>query len=784
MSVPMIEKDKKIYKNKKVRKKFTKKSLIKAILYKIMGFLLAMSIPYGNFAPMGLAFMSVERGFRKGTFISLLTVISGNLFLGSKILSFKYIAAEIIYTSVLFVLEKGVKISLTTALLSALVSIFISGMTVMYWQGITLFSVSMLALELLITAAGVLVLDKFKSIDFKNKNFLNTITTDEKISVAIVGGLILCGFKSIYLLSSISVMNIASAVLILIIGISTNSAVAASCGVMIGFICGIETDYFLPLIGAFGFCGFLTGLFSKFGKGGSAAGLILANAVLVVYTNNAIEPMLKIYEIFISTALFLFVPEKFINDARRVFESNSISKESIIRIKEGVKIKLKSMSESFGAMSLALENLSDRQSGIEFSDIGIMFDSVADKICRNCKKAPGCWGKSFNATYRALFNIFEKMEKRGEIDKSEVGEYIERHCIHIDKLLAELSLQFDIYNVKRIWKNRLKESRELAGQQLYGVSKIIENMVFELDERMESFPSGSRIRSELQNNGFKVKEVNVDCDIHGKIKIGLNIKSVFLKKYGDIKIKNIISKLCGKEMELKITGIGSGKYSFLSFKEKERYFVEPGIAVASISGESGDNYCFIKLGCGKYVIVLSDGMGTGEIASKESKAIIELLNSFLSAGFDKTVALKLINSVMIMKSEKQAFVTIDMCIIDLYTGEVEFIKTGAEPSFIGYDKNVEIISSASLPAGIVSEAEPEIILKSASEGATIVMITDGVESREKGASWIKGYMETQKNYQKSDELAKGILDRAVEENGGKIIDDMTVISVKLHKKAS
>jgi stage II sporulation protein E len=186
-------------------------------------------------------------------------------------------------------------------------------------------------------------------------------------------------------------------------------------------------------------------------------------------------------------------------------------------------------------------------------------------------------------------------------------------------------------------------------------------------------------------------------------------------------------------------------------------------------------------GGGKFVITLSDGMGTGKRASMESQAIIELLDSFLRAGFDKHLAVKLINSIMVLRSANDDFVTLDMCIIDLHTGEVEFIKTGAEPSFIKQGEYVETVRAASLPVGLMPEMEVATFARRVKDGDTIVMVTDGVESRKSGDKWIKGFMESA-DETSANELAAQLLNKAIEENDGKTYDDMTVISLKIRKK--
>ena len=347
-------------------------------LYRIMGFFLSMAAPYGSMTPFGLVFLTLERSLKKSTLLTFFSVAAGSLMLGNKILSAKYVAAEVIYFAVLFVLEKGVKISFAASAASAVISLLLSGTIVMYWQGITFYTVTELIIELLITAAGVFVFDRCKDI-FASKNVkFDALKPGSRICLCIISALLLLSLKNMYIGTAISVINVAAAVMLMCIGLGTGTSVSAACGVIIGMLCGIDTDYFLPLTGAFGFCGFLTGIFSKFGKGGAAVGLILANAVLTVYTNNAIEPMLKIYEILLSIAVLIFVPDAFIQNTKLIVELRNSDKEGIVRLKENLKHKLKAVSDSFYSMAKAIENLSTEKQEDKLSDIGVMFDNIAD----------------------------------------------------------------------------------------------------------------------------------------------------------------------------------------------------------------------------------------------------------------------------------------------------------------------------------------------------------------------------------------------------------------------
>ena len=119
-------------------------------------------------------------------------------------------------------------------------------------------------------------------------------------------------------------------------------------------------------------------------------------------------------------------------------------------------------------------------------------------------------------------------------------------------------------------------------------------------------------------------------------------------------------------------------------------------------------------------------MGSGSRAAKESGLALSLLEEFLETGFDKNTAVKIINSVLVLKSQEETFTTIDLCIIDLYTGSAEFIKIGGATTFIKRRERIDTIKSTSLPAGILNNVDIELSNKMVKDGDFIIMMTDGL----------------------------------------------------------
>ena len=57
---------------------------------------------------------------------------------------------------------------------------------------------------------------------------------------------------------------------------------------------------------------------------------------------------------------------------------------------------------------------------------------------------------------------------------------------------------------------------------------------------------------------------------------------------------------------------------------------------------SGDNYICRQEDSGRFVMCLSDGMGSGMDACRESEIVVELLEQFLDSGFSQETAARMV----------------------------------------------------------------------------------------------------------------------------------------------
>lgn len=202
---------------------------------------------------------------------------------------------------------------------------------------------------------------------------------------------------------------------------------------------------------------------------------------------------------------------------------------------------------------------------------------------------------------------------------------------------------------------------------------------------------------------------------------------------------------------------------------------------------SGDADGQVDLGADRVGLILSDGMGVGEPAARESRAVVRLLRTYMAAGFDEQFAIKAVNAVLLLRSPEETFATIDLAVLNLGRGEAELVKVGAAPTFIVRgnrpdNRRVTVVRGTGVPAGVFQQVEAEPRRLALQPGDLVVMMTDGVldawtspedgdsemDGAERLARWLSGLP-----WSGPDEVAERLLERSA---AGGVRDDMTVLA--------
>ncbi|MBQ4145165.1 MAG: SpoIIE family protein phosphatase [Clostridia bacterium] len=668
------------------------------LISRMVGFLLARAIPVQGLAPFGMSFLAMERSFSVRGLINFAFVCLGYLSQGG-MEGLRYIIASAIYELFLFLQDKGKELSVNTAAILSGGAVTFCNVSAMLWWGFSSKGIFFTIVEFFMVILGVLAFDRCRHMILRGN--MEIRSEDGRISLLILIGIALLSLQSITITEPVSVGNILG---FLLISIASMGGLAGGtvAGIMIGMLLGVKTEI-LSSIAIFGFCGLVCSFAGRWKRLGIAVAVAISGAFLSLYALGAGIPAVHYLDSVIGGVLFLLIPKKICCRIVPLFsfwpERRAVQKEGMVRSRK----KLELVADSFENLARTLDRLSDKKDMADMQEIGELFETVTDKVCRNCSRVKDCWNRNYEQTYQEMFRFLNIMERKGRLKIDEEETFLSEKCLQINKLARELNKQFEIYKINQLWKDKLCENRALVGEQFRGVADILVRLGEELGKEEEQL---------LEN------------------------------------IQPVIA-------------------------------VEASKVSLAVDEKSGDAIMLSHLKEGKYLAVLSDGMGTGRTAGRQSEAIIDLLESFMVAGFDKSVAVKLINSVMVMKSAKEAFATVDMCMVDLYTGDAEFIKNGAQPSYIMRDDHVEIIRSTSLPVGLISGIETETFANKLNCGDVVVLVSDGMELKGEGERWIYQTLEEMSRKTEPDKIARDLLNKALELKEGKRDDDMSVIVMKI-----
>lgn len=451
--------------------------------------------------------------------------------------------------------------------------------------------------------------------------------------------------------------------------------------------------------------------------------------------------------------------------------------------------KLLNYAKSFEGLAHTFLSMS-KNTRFSTDEVGRMQAELTGSICSCCDTCAICWEPANHTMYHILRNLFQGFVKDGSAD-SQAAEELRSHCRYAEHVEMEALHVFERASVNRAWYNRLLENREVIAQQLDAMAFIMQDCASEsklLDREEKNRLAEIRYRG--KECGITVEEIHLYEKNDGHKQIQLKIRS----RWGNCIAVKQLTKAVSGIMECNMhphkedrTFIGKESME-LTYEEEPPFHTVSGVAKFTKEGEavSGDNFSLMEKESGELVMSLSDGMGFGMAACKESEMVVDLLEKFIEAGFAKETAIKMLNSAMVLSGADESYSTVDMASINLYTGMADFYKIGAAATFLRHKNGeVECLLSTSLPVGVCCEMEIHKSARQLSNGDFLVMVTDGVleylntdKPEEKMAEVIKSITTNHPGL-----MAKKILEHVMEETGGAIPDDMTVLSAALWEKS-
>lgn len=193
---------------------------------------------------------------------------------------------------------------------------------------------------------------------------------------------------------------------------------------------------------------------------------------------------------------------------------------------------------------------------------------------------------------------------------------------------------------------------------------------------------------------------------------------------------------------------------------------------SEVSGDSA--ICFeSKRGC--FYSLISDGMGSGDVAKETSEFVCEFLKRAMDIGTGKETLIHMLNHG-IREGREECSATIDLLELDLLRGGGVFIKSGSPPSYIKRDSSIFRIRSHTAPIGLMRSIDTERISVEIKAGDYIFMFSDGIAEIAEDAPWLLLLL-SEPPMNNLKEYAEYILTQA--QKNGASGDDMTVTVIRV-----
>ena len=394
--------------------------------------------------------------------------------------------------------------------------------------------------------------------------------------------------------------------------------------------------------------------------------------------------------------------------------------------------RLKEMAQSMDVLAKTFGKTRE-EPGLTTEDGVAALEAASAMVCGDCAACGirnQCLEDSGEENYY-LHYLLRTFEKKGSVEYEDMPRHFLELCRKKSAYLSHLNRNLGRATMNLTWKNRFLETRDAVMVQFEEMAEILEEFSGQIERAIDVTPKWEEaLVSALRKRRIAIEHVLVLQYEEGQREVFFTARTT----NGRCLTTKDAAVLVGRAMKGIWTPAREGKIlitrnaASFRFVEEGKYQMLFGVSRVPREGEeiSGDNYNLKHQLPGQAIMSLSDGMGSGRLANADSETVIELTEQLLETGFSARSALKLVNTVLLLSGRTERPATLDLCLVDLYSGVIEAMKLGAAASFVMGQGMVECMESDCVPAGILNPVEPVLISRKLWDGDRVVMVSDGV----------------------------------------------------------
>ncbi|MDQ0190143.1 stage II sporulation protein E [Alicyclobacillus cycloheptanicus] len=624
---------------------------------------------------------------------------------------------------------------------------------------------------------------------FTGRNANKNLRVEQVISLAIVIGSVIDGLSGVSI-KGLTVGDVAVDWIVIMLATVGGPTLSTTASVVLGILSMMSGAGTLASVAVLGFAGLLSGVLKDAGRIWVSLVFVLSMGLLgATHKPNWTAVEMSCLEAAIAGLLCVLTPRQFRNELAEYVpgtaEHRLSEQQRVRRVRSLLFEKVNQMGQVFDELSATFAEAIDSQLVSDQQLLNDMVGAAAKSVCAGCPRRGRCWDREGYATYQAIVHTVAKLEESPGVHTQATQDLKDR-CVRLEQMMHVLRTNLEFTHRDAQWIAKLREQRTLVAAQLAGVANVVRSIASEIDQGNEASLMGEEhVLAALEQLGLYVDHVHIVSLEPGKVEVEITQPTQGSYDNSIRVIAPLLSGIVGENITVTKTYTDEMGPCTSVFTSAQVFDVKTAVATVARDGRlvSGDTHAAVDLENGRYVIAVSDGMGNGDRAQKESKAALELLKKLLKAGFDEQLAVKTVNSTLLLRSRDEMFTTLDMALVDLFTARAEFLKVGSAPSFIRRGSQVLTITGSNVPIGILQDIEVQAIHEQLAEGDLLILMSDGVfdaPSVYDKEEWFKeqiARLETRNPQQIADTL----IEAAVRINHGQIDDDMTVLVAEISR---
>ncbi len=400
----------------------------------------------------------------------------------------------------------------------------------------------------------------------------------------------------------------------------------------------------------------------------------------------------------------------------------------------------------------------------------LIHDSIQTIMNNCCSKCPN--QKDCKNYYRAnLYYYFKHILENNELQNEEYL-YFKKNCIKFNDL-KELALTLN----RRFNFNEIQAHNSTLIVQLMGVSNSLRKYAIEIVSRKElDAKLIFDLKKDIGNFGYDLVYLEVIKPFEDDFEIELGLNETNNKDLIQ-NIKKLASNILTKEVSV-LYQKNDGDINYYKVIPVVRINIQYGYGSLSANEHNicGDNYLIKEMCNGKFVTAISDGMGKGFLAFKESNETLNLVSQVLEQNLDVSTSIEILNTFYAVQEYLDRYSTLDLLEINRHTKLAKFYKMGASTSYIiKQNGTINKIYNQNLPFGIDDYIDyKDYFLE---DGDLILMSSDGIFENIKETDILDEYIKKIRG-ETPQKIVYDLLQYTMN-NKIQIKDDATLIALKI-----